>query len=169
MSGGAWLAVTIVGAAGAALCAYGMHRREIPALKALDPEFDCPDMRFRYSPDWLWSRLDGVGAEGRRRLLRFWTIDLGFIASLWLVMMAVTHNTATLTPVRMAMYGLSTLRAVMDAVENALLARLCSGYPLRKPRGMARAASFVTSAKWCLMGLWVVGLFFGLVLQAAKL
>lgn len=171
MSSGAWLAVTIIGAAGAVISAYLMHwhRQGIPALKAINREFDCPDMRFRYAPDWLFQCLEDLGDEGRKLLRRFWTIDFVFILSLWLVMLSVTHNTATIAPVRMVMYLLSTLRAFADALENALLLRICDGSPAGRPEGMARAASLVTSVKWCLMGLWVVGLFFGLMLQAARL
>lgn len=171
MSAAAWMAVSLVGAAGLVGCAYLMYRdrRGIPALKALDSHFDCPDMRLRYTPGELWRCFDGVGDEGRGLLRRFWTIDFGFILSLLLVMLAIAHNTATIKAVRLAMYGVSGLRAVADGVENGLLMWICKGYPAKKPEGLARVASGVTMVKWGLMGLWVVGLFLGLVVQAAKL
>ena len=65
MSPALWTAVGVVGAAGAALAGWHMHRRQMPALRALDADFQCPDMRFRYTPQELFDGLDRLGAQGR--------------------------------------------------------------------------------------------------------
>ena len=54
-------------------------------------------------------------------------------------------------------------------LENALLAHAVSAYPDRRREGTVQMAAAVTAAKWCLTGLWVAGLFGGLVLRAARL
>ena len=50
MSSTAWLILTIVGALGSAACLYGIYgdkKRGYPALKAVDSQFEMPDMRLR--------------------------------------------------------------------------------------------------------------------------
>lgn len=166
----AWFAAGLAGAAGAALCLWRMHRRLMPALRALDSRFDCPDMRFGYAPGELFDGLERLGAQGRALLMRFWLTDAGFIASLLAVMLAVARgNMAELAPLRMAMDAAACLRAAADLLENALLARVTRACPGRRLEGAARAASLVTQVKWCLTGLWVAGLFGGLLLRAAQL
>ena len=53
-----WLAAGVAGLVGAALCLWLMHERSMPGLRALDKNFQCPDMRFRYSPEELFGGLD---------------------------------------------------------------------------------------------------------------
>lgn len=106
MSPALWTAVGGVGAAGAALAGWHMHRRQMPALRALDADFQCPDMRFRYTAQELFDGLDRLGAQGRALLLRFWLADAGFAVALLAVTLAAARN---------SMPDLSPLRMVMDA------------------------------------------------------
>ena len=46
MSTALWMAVGIAGAAGAALAGWYISRRQMPALRALDADFQCPDIVF---------------------------------------------------------------------------------------------------------------------------
>ena len=69
MSSTAWLILTIVGALGSAACLYGIYgdkKRGYPALKAVDSQFEMPDMRFRYTPEELFACLEKLGTEGRQ-------------------------------------------------------------------------------------------------------
>ena len=86
------------------------------------------------------------------------------------VMAAAAHNSMVgLAPLPTAMDAVACLRAVADLLENALLAHAVSAYPGRRQEGTVQMAAAVTAAKWCLTGLWVAGLFGGLVLRAARL
>ena len=146
MSTALWMAVGIAGAAGAALAGWYISRRQMPALRALDAGFQCPDMT------------------------RLWWTDTGLSLSLLAVMAAAAHNSmAGLAPLPTAMDAVACLRAVADLLENALLAHAVSAYPGRRQEGTVQMAAAVTAAKWCLTGLWVAGLFGGLVLRAARL
>ena len=170
MSPALWTAVGAVGAAGAALAGWHMHRRQMPALRALDADFQCPDMRFRYTAQELFDGLDRLGAQGRALLLRFWLADAGFAVALLAVTLAAAHNSMPdLSPLRMVMDAAACLRALADLLENALLVRAVRAYPNRRRAGTVHAASAATSVKWCMTGLWVAGLFGGLVLRAAWL
>ena len=107
MSTALWMAVGIAGAAGAALAGWYISRRQMPALRALDADFQCPDMRFHYTPQELFDGLDRLGAKGRAQLMRLWWADTGLSLSLLAVMAAAAHN---------SMVGLAPLPTAMDAV-----------------------------------------------------
>ena len=92
MSTALWMAVGIAGAAGAALAGWYISRRQMPALRALDAGFQCPDMRFHYTPQELFDGLDRLGAKGRAQLMRLWWADTGLGLSLLAVMAAAAHN-----------------------------------------------------------------------------
>lgn len=165
-----WTVVGVAGAAGAALIGWHMHRRQMPALRALDASFQCPDMRFRYAPQELFDSLDRLGTQGGTLLMRFWRADAGLSLLLLAVMLAAANNSVgNFTPLRMAMDAAAGLRTLLDLVEDGLLAGVVRAYPDRRREGMARVSAVVTAAKWCLTGLWVAGLFGGLVLRAARL
>lgn len=171
MSAGLWIVTAILGALGTAACYYAMwHAKSgMPALRALDANFQCLDMLLRYTPDQAFASFEKAGSQGRGLLRRFWLMDFGFIASFGLVMLAVTHNTGALTPLRYAMYALACLRGAADVLENLLLLRALGAYPKRRLAGTVRAASTATTLKWLSMGLWVAGLFINLVYRAAQL
>ena len=127
-------------------------------------------MRFRYTPQELFDGLDRLGAQGRALLLRFWLADAGFAVALLAVTLAAARNSMPdLSPLRMVMDAAACLRALADLLENALLVRAVRAYPNRRRAGTVHAASAATSVKWCMTGLWVAGLFGGLVLRAAWL
>ena len=170
MSPALWTAVGVVGAAGAALAGWHMHRRQMPALRALDADFQCPDMRFHYTPQELFDGLERLGAGGRALLGRFWWADAGLSVALLAVLLAAAHNSvAAFAPLRVGMDAAACLRTLADLLENALLAGVARAYPGLRRTGMARGAAAATALKWCLTGLWVAGLFGGLVLRAARL
>lgn len=171
MSAGLWIAAAIAGALGTAACYWAMWRAKggVPALRALDADFQCLDMLFRYTPEQAFASFDKAGPQGKGLLRRFWLTDFGFIASFGLVMLVVTHNTGVLAPLRHAMYALACLRGAADTLENLLLLRALGAYPQRRLTGTLKAASAATTLKWLLMGLWVAGLFINLVYRAALL
>lgn len=165
-----WWAAGVMGLVGAALCLWLMHGRSMPGLRMLDKDFQCPDMCFRYSPEELFGGLDRLGAQGRALLLRFWCIDAGFIVSLLAVMLAAAHNCASDFALQRRVMDLAAcLRAAADLLENALLSRAVRAYPQKRLEGIVRLASAVTSVKWCLMVLWVAGLFASLFFRAIQL
>lgn len=169
MSSTVWLILTIVGAAGSAVCLYGFYgdkKRGYPALKALDSQFELPDMRRRYTPEELFDCLDKLGAEGQKLLCRLWRLDSAFALFLALVLAVVSHNLAAVRWLRWAMYGLAALRSLLDLLENALLLRVCAAYPSHRRTGAAKAASRCTAAKWAAAVVWVVGMFGALLVRA---
>ncbi|MEG1677539.1 MAG: hypothetical protein RR379_07685 [Clostridia bacterium] len=171
MSATLWTLLTVVGAVGAACCLYGMlvYQGGEKRLRALDPQFQSLDMRFHYSAEQALACMDGVGGEGRKLLRRYWLIDFALIVFLGMVMLAITHNTASIALVRYAMYALVMLRALLDLVENALLLMVLNGDASKRRMGLAGVSGYVTSAKWVCMGLWVAALFVGLLYVAFSL
>ena len=166
-----WTVLTAVAGLGMAACLYVMHGtgRGIPGLKALDGGFQSLDMRFHYGSDQAFACLDGVGSAGRPLLRGFWLIDFAFIACFLMVMLAITRNTAQIAAVRYGMYAAAMLCALLDAVENAMLLRVCAAYPEKRLCGLAAVAGYVTSAKWITLGVWLLGLFAGLFASAFEL
>ena len=155
MSSTAWLILTIVGALGSAACLYGIYgdkKRGYPALKAVDSQFEMPDMRLRYTPEELFACLEKLGTEGRQRLRRLWGLDSALALFLVLVLAVVSHNLA-------AFRWLAVLRSLLDFLENGLLLRVCTAYPSRRLTGTAKAASACTMLKWAAAILWVTGMF----------
>lgn len=154
-----WIVLTAVACVGGAASLYFMLRRATPALKALDKDFQIPDMRLHYTADALFACFDGVGEKGQALLRRYWLTDFGFIACFWFVMLAVGRNNVSNDALRLAMGVAASLRALLDMTENLLLTRVCAAYPARRMSGLARLCGFVTSAKFIALGLWLVGLF----------
>lgn len=169
MSSTAWLILTIVGALGSAACLYGIYgdkKRGYLALKAVDSQFEMPDMRFRYTPEELFACLEKLGTEGRQRLRRLWGLDSALALFLVLVLAVVSHNLAAFRWLRWAMYGLAVLRSLLDFLENGLLLRVCTAYPSRRLTGTAKAASVCTMLKWAAAVLWVAGMFGAALVRA---
>lgn len=116
MSSTAWLILTIVGALGSAACLYGIYgdkKRGYPTLKAVDSQFEMPDMRFRYTPEELFACLEKLGTGGRQRLHRLWGLDSALALFLVLVLAVVSHNLAAFRWLRWAMYGLAVLSCAL--------------------------------------------------------
>lgn len=169
MSSTAWLILTIVGAVGSAACLYGFYgdrKRGYPALKALDSQFELPDMRRSYPPEELFDCFEKVGPEGQKLLCRLWRLDSVFALFLALVLAVVSHNLAAFRWLRWAMYGLAVLRSLLDFLENGLLLRVCTAYPSRRLTGTAKAASVCTMLKWAAAVLWVAGMFGAALVRA---
>ncbi|HIS43036.1 MAG TPA: hypothetical protein IAC11_09170 [Candidatus Limiplasma pullicola] len=166
MSPALWTVVGVVGAAGAAVAGWYMYRRQMPPLRVLDARFQWPDLHFRYAPQEIFDGLERLGSQGRARMRRLWLADTGLSVAL---LAAANNSVADPAPLRMAMDAAACLRTLADLLENALLACAVRGYPERRRTGMVRVAAVVTAGKWCLTGLWVAGLFGGLVLRAARL
>ena len=169
MSSTAWLILTIVGAVGSAACLYGFYgarKRGYPALKALDSQFELPDMRRSYPPEELFDCFEKVGPEGQKLLCRLWRLDSVFALFLALVLAVVSHNLAAFRWLRWVMYGLAALRSLLDLLENALLWKVCAAYPTRRRTGAAKAASRCTTAKWAAAVVWVAGMFGALLVRA---
>lgn len=169
MSSTAWLILTIVGALGSAACLYGIYgdkKRGYPALKAVDSQFEMPDMRFHYTPEELFACLEKLGTGGRQHLHRLWGLDSALALFLVLVLAVVSHNLAAFRWLRWAMYGLAVLCSLLDLLENGLLLRVCTAYPSRRLTGTAKAASVCTMLKWAAAILWVTGMFGAALVRA---
>lgn len=166
-----WIAIMIVSGVGLLICLYFMHKSKhgVPGLKAIDPNFQWPDMSMSYTPDKLYSTFDGIGEEGQRKLKRLWLVDFAFILCLLGVMLYITNKNVLIDLIRYVMYGAASIRAVLDAAENLLLMAISSAYPKTKRTRMARFSSIVTSGKWAMMGLWLAGLFVQLMIRSVQI
>lgn len=135
-------------------------------LQAEGREFRMPDIRFHYSTAELYAAFEQAGEDGRPRMRRYWWLDFGFIACFLVVMLAIGVNVAgRYTTLGLVMAALAAARAVLDALENALLLGLVKEYPNRH-NGLAGFAGAVTTVKFlCLYG-WVGILFYQLFTAA---
>ena len=161
------LIVTIVAGLGAVAALYGMYGAPggKRALKAIDPDFEWPDMCFHYDGLRLRRTFERLGDEGRRLLRHLWLTDYGFIACLLIVMLAVGRNVAGGTVFETILLIAAITRAALDALENALLLACCRKHPAFSDR-LAGFAGWVTSTKFVAMGVWVATLFARLMLRA---
>lgn len=171
MSDMQWMAIMIASGIGLLICLYVMHQSKhgVPGLKAIDPDFQWPDMSMSYTPDKLFTTLDGIGEEGQRKLKRLWLIDLAFIVCLLGTMLYITNKNVLVDVIRYMMYGAAIMRAVLDAAENLLLMAVSDAYPKTKRTRMAKISSIVTSAKWVMMGIWIAGLFVQLGIRSVQI
>ena len=133
MSSTAWLILTIVGALGSAACLYGIYgdkKRGYPALKAVDSQFEMPDMRFRYTPEELFACLEKLGTGGRQRLHRLWGLDSALALFLVLVLAVLTGVIGLLLVLRptegaQALVMLMGVSLLLDGALNLSVA-LCA-------------------------------------------
>jgi len=163
-----WLLTGIAGTLGVLVCLWCMMNKKnglYTRLCALQEGFAMPDLQFRYDAEKLYSTLDAVGEEGKRLMMRFWTLDFALIASMFAMMAVVTNNIATIPWLAAVMLWSNILRAVADLLEDALLLIACAGYPEKKRAIPAKIAGVVTAVKWVAAVAWVAGMFLSLFLR----
>jgi len=163
-----WLLTGIAGTLGVLVCLWCMLNKKnglYTRLCTLQEGFAMPDLQFRYKADTLYATLDAVGDEGKRLMIRFWTLDFALIACMFAMMAVVTNNVATIPWIAAVMLWTNILRAVADFLEDALLLIACAGYPEKKRTIPAQVAGMVTAVKWVAAVAWVAGMFLSLFLR----
>ena len=134
-----WMLITVLGAVGTALfgfAAYRLHR-----------------MMGGFVPRQLRWDVSASGGEQADAVLlaRFRLVMFFALTMLWLALLAVSHNAAPWPWLLYAMMALATAAWLAAMAENLLL-------PARQA-----AAGALGKIKWCLMILWVAGMFVGLL------
>lgn len=139
-----WMLITVLGAVGTALFGYAAYR--LCRMMARGRQGFVPrQLRWAYPPSGDSDAADAV-LLARFRLVLFFALTM-----LWLALLAVSHNVAPWPWLLYAMMALSTAAWLAAMAENLLL-------PAR-----AAAAGALGKLKWCLMILWVAGMFVGLL------
>ncbi len=166
----AWTWVGLVSLAALLLFLSRLYHKErgLPAMKLLYPDYDSPDMRFGYTRERMLALFEGLGETGRAMQREVWLWDTGLALALTGVLAAASVNVAAAPWVRAAMIAAACLRCLMDWLENALLLRALGAWEAGRTPAFG-GASLVTQAKWCLMALWVLGLFGSLLWQGMRL
>lgn len=136
-----WMLITALGAVGTALFGYAAYR-----LHRMMGGFVPRQLRWAYPPRGGDSHAADAVLLARFRLVLFFALTM-----LWLALLAVSHNVAPWPWLLYAMMALSTAAWLAAMAENLLL-------PAR-----AAAAGVLGKIKWCLMILWVAGMFVGLL------
>jgi len=163
-----WLIAGLAGTVGVLTCLWGMQNKKSglsTRLTALDEHFQLPDLRFTYRAEQVFATLEGVGDEGKKLLMRLWTLDFALIASMFAMMAVVTNNIATIPWLAAVMLWSNILRAAADLLEDVLLLVACAGYPGKKRVIPAKVAGVVTAIKWVAAVVWVAGMFLSLFLR----
>ena len=124
---------------------------------------DWPNARLKYDADDLRTCFQKAGTAARSFLWCSLALEIALAPAL----AAVAHNTAAaFRPVRLAMYGLSLLRALLGLSETLCLLHLSGGEISPKH---ARLSSLLAMLKWGAFGLWAVGMFACLLIAGSKL
>ena len=165
MNNALWILLTVLASAGAIVSLYFMTRKLTPALVSLDKGFRMPDMRLHYDAQTLFDCFAGVGADGQRLMERYWRTDFGFIACFLAIMVIVTRNNVSIAFLKPVMYAAAALRAVLDATENLIFLRVSAAYPLKRLDRLANVGGYVTTVKFAMLGIWLLGLFASLLLR----
>lgn len=165
MSGALRIAFSALGLLGTGVTAWLMFRRCLAPLRAAHAGYEPVSLQFCYTPDTLAQSLSVLDAHERMLLSRYWRLGLCLAVFGWAAMLAATRNTAVIPAVCYGMYSAATLAMLFQLAEKALLRRI-----LRSPSAhTSQMASLLTVAKWVALGLWVAGLFAGLLLRAWQL
>ncbi|MBE5800910.1 MAG: hypothetical protein E7319_01315 [Clostridiales bacterium] len=167
-----WLIAGLAGTVGVLTCLWGMQNKKSglsTRLTALDEHFQLPDLRFTYRAEQVFATLEGVGDEGKKLLMRLWTLDFALIASMFAMMAVVTNNVVEMAWLSAVMLAANCLRGAADLIENVLLMIVCAGYPRKKRAFAANAAGAATAVKWVSAVLWVAGMFLSLFLRGWKM
>lgn len=163
-----WLLSGMAGTLAVLVCLWCMMNKKnglLTRLGKLQEGFAMPDLQLRYDAQKLFATLDAVGEEGKRLMLRFWTVDLALIAGMFAMMAAVTNNVAKLEWIAAVMLWSNIIRAVADLLEDVLLIIASAGYPGKKRAIPANLAGILTIIKWAAAILWVAGMFLSLFLR----
>ena len=132
-----------------------------------DQLLSAPELRFRYTADELAIYFSGISDQNT--LTKLWRWKYAATAVFLLVMVGISFNFDLPGWLRIAMIAAAGLRAMVAVAETLLLFALQRRHLKGQPLTTARAASFLTSLKWCLTALWLLGLFGYLVVGAAKM
>ena len=163
-----WLLTGLAGTLAVLVCLWCMMNKKnglLTRLGGLQPGFAMPDLQFHYQAEKLFATLDGVGTEGKRRMIRFWVLDFALIAGMFAMMATVANNVAQVGWIATVMLWCNILRAVADFLEDALLLIACAGYPAKKRAIPANVAGVVTAVKWVAAVAWVACMFLSLFLR----
>lgn len=125
-----------------------------------------PELRFRYTEEELTAYFDTVRSQ--EELAKLWHWKYAATAIFLLVMAGIPFNFDLPQWLRISMLAAAALRAVLGFAETALLHSLLRKHQTGKALAGAKAASALTSLKWCATALWLLGLFGFLMVRAAK-
>lgn len=151
--------VTVIGSIGFFACLFIMYatKHGIPGLRRYDVDFKLLDMQFRYNTEKVYSTFERIGAGGRAAYRNYLLLDFCFIACFLIVMFALTNRFAGNAALRNTLFALAALRAALDIAENSILLVLIHRL-LEKQLALAELCSWVTTAKFCAMYLWLIGI-----------
>lgn len=129
--------------------------------------YSSPELRFRYSPDDLSAYFSSIADQAA--LSRLWRWKYLATAAFLLAMVCIPFNFDMPNWLRIAMVIAAGLRALLALPETALLLRQQKQHMAQQPLTGAKLCSVLTSAKWCVTGLWLLGLFGFLMFRASKI
>lgn len=137
----------------------------IPGIQKYDPKFRLLDMRFRYNSEILYNTFEKIGIEGMKAYRNYLLLDFCFIVCFLIVMIAITLKVTPNNVFRHMILGFAISRAIFDIIENTLLIILLNMYPSQSTI-LADFCSWVTTLKFIVLYLWIVGI---IIVQLQKL
>lgn len=106
-----------------------------PLILALSPNYNVPDMKGIYTPDYVYDFLTAIGPAGRQayQMMHF-TTDLAFPLLYGLLLFAELSLLVTRNPgVSRLLPLIALLPSVSDLAENFIMVAITASYPKFKP------------------------------------
>ena len=151
--------ITIIGIIGFFISLYVMYRTKhgIPGIQKYDSSFKLLDMQFRYNASTVYTTFENIGEYGRKAYSNYLLLDFCFITCFLIVQLAITKAVVSKPSFQSLLLLLVALRAAFDVAENSILLYIINRYPT-KYVALAEFCSWVTTAKFVMLYLWISGI-----------
>jgi hypothetical protein len=158
--------IKIIGVLGFVICLLVMYMTNhgIRGIQNFDRDFRLLDMRFHYSSEIVKQTFEQISAGGRGAYQRYLILDFVFILFFLATMITVSDAIPVSLSVKIALFIVCGLRALLDILENILLLRMLGQYPVFN-EAMASVCSRITTFKFIMLYLWLVFILMHIVIS----
>lgn len=131
------------------LTPYGVH-----GIRAYDPTFQMPDMKFHYSVEQITQAFERIGANGRELYQKYLVLDCIFVFCFGILMLTITNRLFTGSS-RNILLVICVLRGIFDILENILLIVVLRYFPMANTQ-LVSLCSYFTTLKFIMLYIWIL-------------
>ncbi|NTV78102.1 MAG: hypothetical protein HGA25_02895 [Clostridiales bacterium] len=158
--------IKIIGIMGFIICLMVMYLTDhgISGIQTYDCSFRLLDMRFHYTSKIVNQTFEQISAGGRIAYQKYLVLDFIFIICFLVVMISISSTVFTSPHVKLFLYTLCGLRALLDVLENILLLRMLRQYP-DFDKTLASICSWSTTFKFIMLYIWLLLMILSIILM----
>ncbi len=161
--------IKAIGVFGFVACLLIMYltNHGIRGIQTFDSSFRLLDMRFHYSIEDVKQTFEQLSEGGRIAYQKYLVLDFVFILFFFITMVTISDAISAPQNVRVILYVMCGLRALLDIAENILLLHMLGHYPVFCET-LATICSWFTTFKFIMLYIWLLSILIHFVVDIVK-